>query len=325
MVISMRTQSKYIPNNSASKLFMARLPRIAQMTALVVTIGLISGCGSMSDMSSKLKSQFQSKEVPPKQSIQEQGMQDVASGQQVDDSPVKEYVSPEDLQQVLPGMSHEEVASVLGQPILSDPDQRGRWDYVLKRSDGVYEEMIPFGVYFEAEQVVSVAALDMVTEEQKTDEQKTDEPIQVRPYSEYNETDFAQSGNVDTKPQPTSAPAPDPKVQEAQLISNLLSGWVSAWANQDVGSYLSFYAPNFQHGMRSRSAWESERQKRLSKPKSIAVSLSDVQINLISGSAAEVTFQQEYVASNYQDTGSKELLLTKQAGEWLIMKEEFSK
>lgn len=254
----------------------------------------------MPDVSSKLKEYFQSNELPPSEVAQAPPSQNVAAEQQ--ESSLKEFVLPEELQQVLPGMSHEEVQAVLGLPFLSDPAQRERWDYVLKRTDGPSEEMIPFGVYFEAGQVVSVAALDA---ELATKQDAGAEPV-------------PSSGS-------SSVENADPKAQEAQLISNLLSSWVSAWANQDIGTYLSYYSPNFQHGMRSRTAWESDRQQRLTRPKKIEVSLSNVQINLLSPSSAEVKFQQEYVASNYKDTGSKTLMLTKSEGEWLILKEEFRK
>jgi len=52
------------------------------------------------------------------------------------------YVSPEMMSQIKPGMSREQVRFILGTPLLTDPFHGDRWDYVYWReaTDGRREQ-----------------------------------------------------------------------------------------------------------------------------------------------------------------------------------------
>lgn len=224
------------------------------------------------------------------------------------DSPFKEegpreYITTADLQKVRLGMSYLEVKNRLGPPMLNDIDEKDRWDYVLRKGSGADEEFMSYGVYFKDDKVIRVAALEQPPES------------------------IVGQGLPEPAPEPVLAEPEviEPEVNDAALISDMLNGWVAAWAGKDVESYLGYYSSDFKPNKGSRSAWESQRNKRLSNKDYISVSLSNVQIDLQTDSMAEVMFDQEYSSNNYSDKGSKVLTLVKENDQWLIQKETFSK
>lgn len=219
----------------------------------------------------------------------------------------KEFITEADLQKIQLGMSPLEVTNRLGPPMLNDANELDRWDYVLRQGAGADETYVSYGVYFNDKKVVKVAPLEQPPESIVGNGMP--EPVVE-----------AEAVSVETVEL-----APEPAADDASMINDMLNGWVTAWAGQDVSGYISFYADTFQHGMRSRSAWESQRTKRLSSPSYISVSLSNVEIDLQSESLAEVSFTQDYSSSSYTDSGSKVLVLSKASGEWKIQEEKFKK
>lgn len=123
-----------------------------------------------------------------------------------------------------------------------------------------------------------------------------------------------------------AAPAPAAPVETAANSSDdvlkAVHGWAAAWSAQNVKQYLSFYADDFEipHGM-SRSAWEKQRQQRLSYPKYIHVKVSDARVKFADDTHATVTFREGYNASHLQVSVIKTLHMVKSGGHWLIQKE----
>ncbi|MDX1669849.1 MAG: outer membrane protein assembly factor BamE, partial [Limnobacter sp.] len=58
----------------------------------------------------------------------------------------REFITQADLQKVRLGMSYLEVQNRLGPPMLNDPEEKERWDYVLRKGSGADEEFISYGV-----------------------------------------------------------------------------------------------------------------------------------------------------------------------------------
>lgn len=113
----------------------------------------------------------------------------------------------------------------------------------------------------------------------------------------------------------TEAPA-DKAVQET------VDAWADAWSSKNVKKYLSYYASDFKTpNGESRSDWAETRRDRISKPKTIEVSLSHMKVQLTDSTHATVKFHQNYRASNFKAAGSKTLLLVKSANRWLIQEE----
>jgi tetratricopeptide (TPR) repeat protein len=120
-----------------------------------------------------------------------------------------------------------------------------------------------------------------------------------------------------TVSQPPLSAAAKPEAQ----INALVRDWAGAWSSQDVASYLSFYAQNFEtpDGL-SRQAWEAQRKQRIEAPSSIKV---DAQISkiAISGNEATVVIRQAYKSNVLSNTTSKTLKLVKAGDRWMIRSE----
>lgn len=109
-------------------------------------------------------------------------------------------------------------------------------------------------------------------------------------------------------------------------VLKAVHGWAAAWSSKNVKRYLAFYAKDFKTpDGESRSSWEAQRSERISKPKSIHVSINDPKVKLIDGGHASVSFRQSYRASHLKTSSSKTLVLVKSGGNWLIQEERSGK
>ena len=118
-----------------------------------------------------------------------------------------------------------------------------------------------------------------------------------------------------------AAPGAQPSAQDA-AIRAAVSAWAKAWAAQDVERYLASYAPAFKPpDGQSRKAWEQLRRSRVSAPRSIEVSLGDIEVRQRDAARAAATFRQDYRSDNYQDSVRKTLDLVRDGERWLIVEE----
>ncbi|HEY5674520.1 MAG TPA: DUF1566 domain-containing protein [Malonomonas sp.] len=102
----------------------------------------------------------------------------------------------------------------------------------------------------------------------------------------------------------------------------LLNKWANAWSAQDVEGYLGCYGQKFlPEGGLSREEWAKQRQVRITKPKSIQVTVSDIKVVSEEGSRAEIMFRQKYQANSYQDQVMKVMALGLERGELVILSE----
>jgi tetratricopeptide (TPR) repeat protein len=119
---------------------------------------------------------------------------------------------------------------------------------------------------------------------------------------------------AETKP---SAPAAD-----TSDISDAVQAWATAWGNQNVTAYLASYAPQFKvPNGESRSAWEKTRRERITAPKKIEVSLSDINVTNVTNDLAAVSFKQTYQSDRLKSSTHKIMALAKVNGKWLITEE----
>jgi hypothetical protein len=109
-------------------------------------------------------------------------------------------------------------------------------------------------------------------------------------------------------------------------IRRAVMQWADAWSRRDAASYLSFYAADFNppEGMR-RADWEGQRKSRLSKYRSIKVTLRNMKISYLGGNTASVSFAQDFRADNHMEIRTKKELDLKNAqGHWRIVNEKNS-
>ncbi|MBA3016515.1 MAG: hypothetical protein KKD63_04815 [Proteobacteria bacterium] len=106
------------------------------------------------------------------------------------------------------------------------------------------------------------------------------------------------------------------------LLESVVTQWGQAWSEQKVDEYLSFYSVNFQQSeVNGRSAWEKLRRSRLTKPKSIRVSLADIKVQLVDSTTSRINFVQSYESNTYSDTVCKIIEMKKEDGDWKIVRE----
>ena len=108
----------------------------------------------------------------------------------------------------------------------------------------------------------------------------------------------------------------------AAVLRTPVELWAQAWADQDVERYLGAYAPGFRPPQgNSREEWEMLRRERVTEPKNIQVSVSEMNVLRRNDGRAAVTFRQDYRSDRYQDSVRKRLELVQDGERWLIAEE----
>jgi tetratricopeptide (TPR) repeat protein len=118
------------------------------------------------------------------------------------------------------------------------------------------------------------------------------------------------------------APAPD----ASRDVLSAVDGWAKAWSSKDVDGYLAHYSRDFATpGGESWDAWAAARRDRISKPKSIEVSIESPKVALQNNRRAVVTFKQRYRSDSLSSSGAKRLTLVKGHERWLIVQEQIDR
>lgn len=124
------------------------------------------------------------------------------------------------------------------------------------------------------------------------------------------------------------ATAPAAKAQEAAAttdseIRNTLAAWRDAWVSRDVAAYLAFYVPSFQGREVGPANWQASRKRIIEQAGKIELTLGEPHIVVNSLDQATVTFKQNYRSNIRSDKGTKQLVLRRNEGRWLIEQESF--
>ncbi len=107
------------------------------------------------------------------------------------------------------------------------------------------------------------------------------------------------------------------------VIASTIDDWASAWSAKDAKKYIGFYGKDFTPPKKlSRTAWESQRKRRLARPRFINIRISKLKITMLGDDHARADFRQGYQSDSYQDEVSKSLILKKVADRWLITQEQ---
>jgi murein L,D-transpeptidase YafK len=109
-----------------------------------------------------------------------------------------------------------------------------------------------------------------------------------------------------------------------QEVEDFIYSWKDSWEKEDLSRYISCYDKNFQSRGMDLAAWEKHRKALNKKYRSLKIEISELKIEPISDNSAKAAFMQNYMADNYKDIGSKELLLVKEGKDWKIIKEEWT-
>ena len=128
---------------------------------------------------------------------------------------------------------------------------------------------------------------------------------------------------VEPAPAKAAEPKADPKnANVSDDVRKTVEAWAAAWSRKDVKGYLSYYAKDFKvPGGGSRSAWETERSQRITKPGPIKVSVEGLKVVADGSDRVEARFRQQYVSASLKSGSGKTLVLVKQGNRWLIQQE----
>ena len=106
-------------------------------------------------------------------------------------------------------------------------------------------------------------------------------------------------------------------------INSFVTGWLTAWQNQDIAAYFGHYQSGFSPAGKTRTQWEQERITRITQPMAIQMSMEDMRILSYNPLRTAVNFSLEYHSSYYADRTLKELVLEQSTtGGWLISSEK---
>ncbi len=140
-------------------------------------------------------------------------------------------------------------------------------------------------------------------------------------------TPAMEPAKVVTPSKAAEKPAPEAsKEDEHEAILASVQGWAKAWSAKNVGAYLKSYGPDLVLAKgENRASWEQTRKERISKPKSISVTISSPEVKLTDASHARVSFKQIYRSPTLNSETWKTLLMVKSGGKWLIHEERIGR
>ncbi|VAW46396.1 hypothetical protein MNBD_GAMMA04-1853 [hydrothermal vent metagenome] len=114
-----------------------------------------------------------------------------------------------------------------------------------------------------------------------------------------------------------------PETQEILAVTARLEQWRTAWANQDIQSYLSFYhSKEFvpKDGMR-HSIWKESRHRSLKRPKFIKIEFDEVQVVQLDKDLVRTRFLQKYESNSFKDSVYKVVLWQLDGNQWKVVQE----
>ena len=124
---------------------------------------------------------------------------------------------------------------------------------------------------------------------------------------------------------PATESAPEPTLvnfanQETRLIESV-KAWAQAWSDKDFATYTGFYTPQYRAKFESHQQWLEQRRNRITRPGTINVEVSDIQIKWRSEDRAFIDFKQAFDSPRYSDRVKKRLGFNLIGSEWKITEE----
>ena len=241
-------------------------------------------------------------------------------------------ISPEMRDKLKIGMTKTQARAIMGTPLINDVFHANRWDYVYRmEQNSELIEQQHMTLYFDGEILAriddsrmplvvavdsSVASAPAVSVPVVTPVPDivsvVEEPVIEKPAPAVEQAEVA----------PVAEPVATATISPAQQVIDRVKNWAVAWSAQDIAKYLAHYSVNFKPVNNvSHAAWESQRRERVSRPSSIKVEVSDIQVSMQGEKHASAEFDQYYQADYIQGSMRKVLELEEIDGKWLIIGE----
>jgi len=96
--------------------------------------------------------------------------------------------------------------------------------------------------------------------------------------------------------------------------------WRNSWQNCDIGSYMSFYSPDFRSEGLDYKGWMQQKTKLFKTSGDIQVEIADLGV-FIEAEYATARFVQRYQGLKFSDVGEKTLTMVNSDGKWKIVSE----
>ncbi|MCP3688725.1 MAG: tetratricopeptide repeat protein [Gammaproteobacteria bacterium] len=97
--------------------------------------------------------------------------------------------------------------------------------------------------------------------------------------------------------------------------------WARAWSNKDFDTYIGFYSDEHRPKFHTHRAWVEHRRKRIMRPGTIKVMVSDINIVSESENLVVLDFTQSFDSATYSDRVKKRLSFRRIGLQWKITNE----
>ena len=105
------------------------------------------------------------------------------------------------------------------------------------------------------------------------------------------------------------------------LLIEQVKNWAKAWQEKDVPAYINFYSADHRPSFKTHKSWVAHRRKRIMRPGSIKVTVSNIEIRAQGENRAIIDFEQTYDSPNYSDKVLKRLGFRRIGSKWKISDE----
>ena len=106
----------------------------------------------------------------------------------------------------------------------------------------------------------------------------------------------------------------------AEVIERLLFDWANAWESKNFEDYISYYGEAFRNKrFTSLGKWSNYRKPRVSRRGSIKLTISKIDIKVVSSKRATAVFNQRYQSGQTRLFTRKQMRLIKIEDEWKII------
>ena len=235
---------------------------------------------------------------------------------------VKSKPSPLDMDTNTPNIADNLPLSSIQQPEIADQQADKKAVQMAEQKANANVSRVPDTVAATVSAPLSAPASDTETQARSDNQQSTNATNEVPPAK--NEPALATKQTSRPSDEvPLNFDANTLTVDVRREVEATIDLWAAAWSEQNVNQYLSYYAADFVvPGKQSRSQWEAVRRTRLTKPKSIKISIAYEQIEMTEPHSITIQFNETCRSNLYRDSTRKQMTLKKSGPSWMIQTEK---
>lgn len=105
------------------------------------------------------------------------------------------------------------------------------------------------------------------------------------------------------------------------MLVDQVRQWAKAWSGKDFGAYTGFYSTEHHPDFDTHSDWIEYRRRRIMRPGSINIAVSDIEVRAQNENRVIIDFKQFFESRSYSDRVKKRLRFRRIGTEWKIIDE----